>query len=370
MYEYVRRLLFSLDAERAHHLSMGAARLAQAVYPGVVDPMFAYEHPRLKTSVLGMHLQNPVGLAAGFDKNATLVPFWKHVGFGFAEVGSVSARRAKGNPRPRAFRLPDDEALINRMGLNNDGADRIARRLRKVSGPGGAGSPVPLGINLAKTHDPAIMGEAGVEDFRQSFRQLAPLASYIALNISCPNTAEGKTFEDPDALDALLTALFAERTELGLTVPVLLKLSPPETAKVVYDSLVEEVLALAQTHGVHGFIATNTASDRAGLDTDGAALASIGRGGLSGPPLAERATALVRYIYERTDGRLPIIGVGGIASAEDAYARLRAGASLVQLYTALVYEGPGLVRRIKEGLVHLLERDGFETVSSAVGADV
>ncbi len=369
MYAYVRRLLFGLDPERAHHLGLGAARLAQAVTPALVDPLFEYEHARLRQTVWGLDLPNPVGLAAGFDKNARLIPFWKHVGFGFAEVGSVSARRSKGNPRPRAFRLPEDRALINRMGLNNDGAERIARRLRKVVGANGAKSPLPLGINLAKTHDPAIMGEAAVEDFRQSFRLLAPMAGYIALNISCPNTAEGKTFEDPDALDALLAALFAERKAMGLLVPILLKLSPPETEKVVYDSRVEEIVAIGRAHGVHGYIATNTASDRQGLRTDAARLKAIGPGGLSGAPLAPRATRLLRYLYRLTEGRVPLIGVGGIASAQDAYERLRSGATLVQLYTGLVYEGPGLVKRIKEGLVRLLEQDGYGAVRDIIGLD-
>jgi dihydroorotate dehydrogenase len=363
MYELLRPLLFRLEAETAHHLGMGAARLAQATAPFVVEQLFGYEHEVLKQTVWGLDFRNPVGLAAGFDKNAQLVRFWSRLGFGFAEVGSVSARPARGNRRPRAFRLPDDRALINRMGLNNDGAVRIARRLR------GLHRPFPLGINLVKTHDPAILGTAALDDFRQSYRLLAPLASYVTLNISCPNTSEGKTFEDPNALDDLLDVLFAERRALGLTVPVLVKLSPPVSDRFVLDSHVDELLTVCEAHGVQGFVAANTSPDREGLVTPAARLQAIGNGGLSGPPLAARATALVRYLYRKTQGRRPIIGVGGIASAHEAYARLRAGASLVQLYTGLVYEGPGLVRRIKEGLVQRLQQDGHASLRQVIGLD-
>ncbi|MEM9665131.1 MAG: quinone-dependent dihydroorotate dehydrogenase, partial [Bacteroidota bacterium] len=313
MYPLIRPLLFKLDAEQAHHLSMRTAETVQAVSPHLVAPLFHYENDRLAQTVWGRRFANPVGLAAGFDKDAKLIPFWRALGFGFVEAGSVSARPAPGNPRPRAFRLPLDRALVNRMGLNNEGAAAVAARIHAL----GLRRPLPLGLNLAKTHDPAILGEAAVADFRESFRLLAPLADYVALNISCPNTAEGKTFEAPDALEALLEAIFADRTALGLTVPVLLKLSPPASQTVDPDALAPTI-ALAQAYGVHGFIATNTASDRAGLHTDEAQLHAIGRGGLSGDPLAGRSTALIRHLYQATEGALPIIGVGGVASAAAA----------------------------------------------------
>jgi dihydroorotate dehydrogenase len=366
MYQHLRPLLFRLDAERAHGVATVAARLAQVFVPSRVASSFMYEHDALRQTIWGIDLLNPVGLAAGFDKNAKLIPFWALLGFGFVEVGSVSARPSRGNPRPRAFRLTDDAALVNRMGLNNEGAAAVAERIRRSPVPGS----LPLGINLAKTHDPSITGDAAVEDFRESFRQLAPLARYVALNVSCPNTAEGKTFEEPRALDDLLAAVFAERAALGSDVPVLVKLSPPPSERVVFDSLIEELLAVALRHGVHGFIAGNTAPDRDGLSTPPERVEQIGRGGLSGRPIARRATRLVEYLYRKTGGATPIIGVGGVASADDAYDKIRAGASLVQLYTGLVYEGPGLVKSIKLGLVRLLERDGFETVRNAVGASI
>ena len=370
MYSLLRPLLFRLEAEQAHRLGMRAARLAQATAPSLVAQAFAYEAGALQQSLWGLDFPNPVGLAAGFDKNAELIPFWTALGFGFAEVGSVSAQAAAGNPRPRAFRLPSDQALINRMGLNNDGALRIAARL--AARPNGR----PLGVNLAKTHDPAILGEAALDDFRRSFHLLAPHADYIALNISCPNTTEGKTFEDPAALDALLRVIFEERAALALDVPVLVKLSPPapdhadQGPDVQIGSEMEEVVAVSRAHGVAGFIATNTASDRSGLRTSGRALERMGRGGMSGRPLAARSTALVRWLYRHTEGTVPIIGVGGVASAEAAYAKIRAGASLVQLYTGLVYEGPSLARRIKRGLTRLLLEDGFASIEQAIGADV
>lgn len=363
MYRLLRPLLFQLDAERAHGLGVGAAKLVQAASPRLVEPLFAFEHTALRQSLWGLDFANPVGLAAGFDKNARLVPFWTSLGFGFAEVGSVSAEPSAGNPQPRAFRLPRDRALINRLGLNNDGAAAVAERLRAQGAP-----RRPLGINLAKTHDPQIMGAAAQADFRRSFRHLAPQAGYVTLNVSCPNTREGKTFEAPDALGALLETIFAERAALNLDVPVLVKLSPPERARATLGDETAAAVRVALDHGVHGFVATNTASDRAGLQTPAARLDAIGRGGLSGRPLAGRATAFVRALYRHTEGAVPLIGVGGVDSAAAAYAKIRAGASLVQLYTALVYEGPGLVRRIKKGLVRLLERDGFASVGEAVGA--
>jgi dihydroorotate dehydrogenase len=365
VYSYVRPLLFRLDAERAHKIGTGVARVVQALSPDLVESMFEYGDAALGQSLWGLSFPNPVGLAAGFDKNATLVHFWEKLGFGFVEVGSVTAHPSSGNPRPRAFRLPEDQALINRMGLNNDGAERVAQRLRKLK----ARRTVPLGVNLAKTPSDQILGAAAVDDFRASFHRLAPLADYVTINISCPNTEDGKTFEEPDGLDALLSALFAERSGLGLDVPVLVKLAPPVSPSTVYDSQVEDVIAVAMTHGVQGFIASNTAPDRQHLTASQEDLDRIGRGGLSGAPLRKRSTQLVRYLYSRTGGEVPIIGVGGVASAEAAYAKLRSGASLVQLYTGLVYEGPGLIRDIKKGLVRLLERDGYSSVGQVVGVD-
>ena len=376
MYRLIRPLLFRLDAEAAHGLGVRAARLGQAA-PGVVRALFPRADDRLAQTAWGLRFASPVGLAAGFDKNAALVPFWAALGLGFAEVGSVSARPSAGNPRPRAFRLPADRALVNRMGLNNDGAEAVAGRLATTERP----RDFVLGVNVAKTHSPDILGAAGVDDFRQSVRALLPHADYLALNVSCPNTAEGKTFETPEALDALLAAVMAEVRESGgpaedptgrsapsNTPPILVKLSPPAAGGIDVGA-VDELVRICLGYGVAGFIASNTASDRDGLATGTSEIERIGRGGLSGRPLAARATALVRHLYRTTDGAVPLIGVGGIDSAEAAYVRIRAGATLIQVYTGLVYEGPGLVGRIHRGLVRLLDRDGLATLADAVGAD-
>ena len=364
LYRLIRPILFRLDAEAAHGWGVRAARLGQRVDP-VVRRLFPRADARLAQTVWGLDFASPVGLAAGFDKNAELVRFWAGLGLGFAEVGSVSALPNAGNARPRAFRLPDDEALVNRMGLNNHGAEVVAARLAATPRPPG----FVVGVNVAKTHSPDIMGDAGIEDFRRSVRQVLPQADYLALNVSCPNTAEGKTFETPDALDALLGAV---RAEVGgakaSPPPLLVKLSPPP-ASGVDTGAVDELVQICLAHGVDGFITSNTASDRDGLATPRGELTRIGTGGLSGRPLAARAESLVRHLYRTTNGSAPIIGVGGIDSADAAYSRIRAGASLVQIYTGLVYQGPGLVGRIHRGLVERLDRDGLATLADAVGAD-
>ena len=361
MYRLLRPLLFRLDAEDAHGWGVRAARTGQRV-PGVMRRLFPRADPRLAQTVWGLRFGSPVGLAAGFDKNAELVRFWASLGLGFAEVGSVSARPSEGNARPRAFRLPADAALVNRMGLNNHGAPVVAARLRATLRPPG----FVVGVNVAKTHSPDILGDAGVDDFRQSVRALAPEAGYLALNVSCPNTAEGKTFEDAEALDALLAAVTAELG--GDRPPLLVKLSPPPATGVDVGA-VDELVAICRAHGVDGLIASNTASDRDGLATPRGEIDRVGRGGLSGRPLAVRAESLIRHLYRTAGGTLPLVGVGGIDSPEAAYARVRAGASLVQLYTGLVYKGPGLIGRIHRGLVRLLDRDGLATLADAVGAD-
>ena len=363
MYEYVRPLLFQLDAERAHTLTLRAADWAQRTAPALLEARYAYEDERLKQRILGTTMPNPVGLAAGADKNAEVVPFWEAIGLGFVEVGSVSAHPSDGNPQPRCFRLPEDEALINRMGLNNDGAETVAERLERTKSERAR----PVGVNIAKTHDPDILGAAAIDDFHESFRLLAPQADYITLNISCPNTSDGQTFEAPEALDDLLATILGGQRAPGLKVPVLVKLSPPVSDRVVFDTRLEDLIAVAESHGVDGYVATNTASDRNGLRTSPERVDAIGDGGLSGAPLAERSTTLVRYLYRAIEGRVPIIGVGGVHDAASAYEKIQAGASLVQLYTGLVYEGPGVVRRIKKGLVERLRDDGHVSIDEAVG---
>ena len=368
MYRLLRPLLFRMGAEESHRLATGAARLAQRLRPEVLEPLFRFEDAALYQKVWRLDFKSPVGLAAGFDKNAVLVRFWEALGFGFAEAGSVTARAAEGNAKPRAFRLPEDRALVNRMGLGNEGAAAVAQRLEETRPQHTA----PLGINIAKTPPSAtrapLTGEDAVEDYRKSFHRLAPHADYVTLNVSCPNTEDGRTFEEPEALRELLEVVFEERERMRLRkLPILIKLSPPATDRLLYDSTLDDAVAVALACGVDGFVAANTAPDRTGLTASEERLEAVGAGGLSGPPVAGRSTALVRYLYRLTDGSVPIIGVGGVDSAQAAYEKIRAGASLVQLYTGLVYEGPGLVKTIKEGLAEQLAQDGFGSIPAAVG---
>ncbi len=365
MYDRFRQWLFRLGPERAHAASIAVGQVAQFAAFNAIRQRFAYLDASLGQRVAGMEFRNPVGLAAGADKDGKLLPLWDALGFGFAEVGSVTVRPSRGNPRPRAFRLPEEAALINRMGLPNQGAIRIGRRLARLR----ARCRIPVGISLARTHGAGKGGMDPVEDYRRSFMLLAPLADYVALNISCPNTDDGRTFEDPASLDTLLGEIYRQRNVLIRLPPVFLKLSPPTSVRVVFDSQVDEILAVGRAHGVAGYIACNTAPDRDGLRTSPETLAAMGAGGLSGVPLRPRMLRQVRYLYSRLGPGTPIIGVGGIDSAESAYQALRAGASVVQLYTALVYKGPGLLLRILEGLSAICERERLGTISDAIGLD-
>lgn len=365
MYRSIRPWLFKLDPEFAHVASRLIARAAQSVAPHALRAVYEFDDKALSQEIWGVTFPNPVGLAAGFDKNAQLLPFWEALGFGHVEIGSVTAEPSRGNPRPRLFRLSEDRAIINRLGLPNHGASRIARRLARTR----TGETVATGVSIAKTHDPTITGAAAVEDYCVTFLRLAPVADYVSLNISCPNTADGRTFEEAECLDELLSAIRQQCSRFKLDIPVLLKLSPPDTAKVIYDSLLEDILSVALSHRISGFVVCNTAADRTGLRTSAATVAAMGPGGLSGAPLFGRSLRMVEYVYSRTDGLLPIVAVGGISTAEDAYRMICAGASLVQMYTGLVYEGPMVVHDLKQGLAALLKRDGFSSIGDAVGCN-
>lgn len=354
-YPLLRRLAFTLDPETAHRLSIAALKLLQA---GQAKPAPALTHPLLTQDLWGIRFPNPVGLAAGYDKNAELPLVWSRLGFGFAELGTLTAHAQPGNPRPRIFRLPRHGALINRLGFNNAGADAAAARLAPLlSTP----RPVPLGFNLGKSRTTPI--EAAADDYCRSCAAVFPFADYLVVNVSSPNTPELRTLQEPDRLTRLLDALLTRIHELAhaantTPTPLLVKIAPD-----LMDEQIVEIVRLARDVGVAGLIATNTTVKRPGLG-----LAEYEAGGLSGRPLAARATEVVRLVYRVSEGALPIIGVGGIFSAEDAYERIRAGASLIQIYTGLVYEGPFLARRIVRGLIRMLEREGVSRLPQAVGS--
>jgi dihydroorotate dehydrogenase len=346
VYRLIFPFLDRMEAERAHGLAVLALKLGLVPRDRETDPGL------LRQSLFGLTFVNPIGIAAGFDKNGEVVAPLFRLGFGFVEVGSVTPRPQPGNPRPRLFRLTADRAVINRMGFNNRGIAAMAGRLQGRNTAQGI-----VGINLGKNKDQAD----AAADYTEGTRLLGSGADYLVINVSSPNTPGLRALQSRDALAGLIEAVLAARANLMRRPPLLLKIAPDLT-----DADRQDIAEVARASGLDGLIVSNTTIARpAGLDPRFAQEA----GGLSGRPLLAPATEILRDLYRRTGGKLPIIGVGGISSAEDAYAKIRAGASLVQLYTALVFEGPGLVRRIKDGLAALLARDGFGNIAEAVGAD-
>lgn len=348
MYRLLRAVLFLFSAETAHNAGIWALELLGAA-GAVCRRMRSRAQPSvdLSTTIAGVRFPNCVGLAAGLDKNAEAVAGLYALGFGAVEVGTVTPRPQPGNPQPRIFRIPEHGALINRMGFNNKGTGEMASRLRELSW-----RPAPLGVNIGKNKDTPI--DRATEDYLLCADALSEYADYVVVNASSPNTPGLRTLQEPQALSALLTAVRAR-----VTKPLFLKIAPDLGMEAV-DAIVDVAIAC----GLDGLIATNTTIERPFEH----ALAKEA-GGLSGDPVREKSTAVIRRAFVRAQGRLPIIGVGGIRTAADAYEKLRAGASLVQVYTGFIYEGPGMVRELLRGIAELLRRDGFASVSAAVGVD-
>lgn len=354
----IRPVLFAQDPENAHERTLELLATASNIAGRTVR--HAFTHSRLRTTVAGIDFPNPVGLAAGCDKNGKAVPVWPRFGFGYVEVGTVTAQPQNGNPRPRVFRMPEHGALVNRLGFNSEGSEAVAKRLARLRRYGRP-LPIPLGINIGKTK--LVTGdEAVLDDYRAGFRRLSRLADYIVVNVSSPNTPGLRQWQEKTRLTALLGALMEEARTLAIKrnsvpVPLFVKISPDMAI-----SDMEDVAQVVMELNLSGIIATNTTIEREG------ATASIQQeGGMSGKPLRDRATEVIRKLYRCTEGKVPLIGVGGIFTAEDAYARIQAGASLIQFYTALVYEGPFLPRTINQGLLQLMERDGVENIADLVG---
>jgi dihydroorotate dehydrogenase len=337
-------LLRGLEPETAHAWALRGLMAGAAPLPGLVTS------ERLRCEVGGLRLANPVGLAAGFDKNAVALHPLSRAGFGFVEVGAVTPRPQPGNPRPRLFRLPEDAGVINRFGFNNDGMEAVAARLERRP------RDMVLGLNLGANKDSA--DRAG--DFAAVLARCGRWLDFATVNVSSPNTERLRDLQGRAALDALLARVTETRRGLSPDRPLFLKIAPD-----LPDAELADIAELATAHGLSGIIACNTTLSREGLRSRHAGEP----GGLSGQPLFARSTEVLRRLHRLTEGRMPLIGVGGIASAEQAYAKIRAGASAVQLYTAMVYEGPGLVRRIAQGLADRLAADGCATVADAVGAD-
>ena len=335
MYKLLRWFLFLLNPERAHSWALGMLHFACAI--PLVSSLFRaiYRPADNPREIFGLSFDNPVGIAAGFDKNAQHVDVLTTLGFGFIEVGSITAQPAQGNAQPRLFRLKQDRGIINRMGLNNDGAAVSMARLARVH------RKVPIFVNVAKTADPTIEGDAGVRDYCDSVRYAKDLADVIVVNISCPNSGDGRTFEDPDALNALLGGIRAELGQDG--PPMVVKISPDLSREQL-----EQVVTISRNYDVAGFTATNTTIDRSGLRTADDELHQIGAGGLSGAPLHTRALESVKHLRSLTP--LPIIAVGGIMGGREAQSFIQAGANLVQVYSGFIYEGPGIISDISDSI--------------------
>jgi dihydroorotate dehydrogenase len=350
----VRPILFRLPPETAHELALHSLSLLTRF---VRRPR---ESTALKINCLNLCFRNPVGLAAGFDKDGVALEALSALGFGFIEAGTVTFHAQPGNPKPRMFRLSEDQALINRAGFNNAGAAAFARRVEHHR------PDCVLGISIGKSKITPL--EEATEDYLGSFDLVYKFADYIAINVSSPNTPQLRELQQSEQLSALLQALQIRNRELQklhrrpAPVPLLVKISPDLDRRDL-EMIVDVVARL----NVDGIIATNTTISRDNLRTDRALVESYGAGGLSGKPLTDRATKMIADLYELTHGRIPLIGVGGIFTAEDAWEKICAGARLVQLYTGFIYQGPRIVRQINEGLVRLLQREGLRSIEEAVG---
>lgn len=356
MYEgLIKRLLFQMDAENAHHLT------ARWLGSPLLGPFFpknplpkGIERDVFSADLCGIPLENPIGLAAGFDKDAKLLPHLHRFGFGFVEIGTVTAKAQVGNPKPRLFRLPEDQALINRMGFNNDGADAAAERLKGYS------ARFPVGGNIGKSKVTPL--EKAHEDYAYSLKALTPYVDYFVVNVSSPNTPNLRKLQAKEPLAELLRFL---KSEDDSGKPLLLKIAPDLT-----DTALEDIVEVAETCGVEGVIATNTTISREGLKSGKQLLDSMGAGGLSGYPLKSRSLEVLSFLRKNLPANIRLVGVGGIFSGKDVFERIYAGADCVQIYTGLVYRGPKTVALLMKELYAELKKNGFNAVKEAVGKGV
>jgi dihydroorotate dehydrogenase len=350
IYDALRTAMFRVPPERIHTAVFGALRGATAPtgLRATLARRLAPHDPALRTTVFGVDFPGPLGLAAGFDKDGLGLHTWGALGFGYAEIGTVTARAQPGNPAPRLFRLPDDRGLLNRMGFNNDGAAALEGRLRAHT------ATVPIGVNIGKTKTTAP--EDAAADYAESARLLGPLADYLVVNVSSPNTPGLRDLQSVGALRPILAAVLGQTT-----TPVLVKIAPD-----LADADIDDVADLAVDLGLAGIVATNTTISRDGLATPG--VAGLGAGGVSGPPVAARSLAVLRRLHGRVGGRLALVSVGGIETADQAWERIVHGASLLQGYTGFVYGGGLWAKSIHDGIADRLHRSGFATLGEAVGS--
>lgn len=342
MYKWlIRPFLFLFDPESIHYFTFKMIKITAKI-PGVKAwrrKQYLITDSRLTKNVFGLQFKNPVGIAAGFDKNALILNELEDFGFGFIEIGTVTARPQIGNPKKRLFRLKKDQGLINRMGFNNDGVDIIAARLAKKD------SKLIVGGNIGK--NTATLNELSKPDFIENFEKLHAYVDYFVVNVSCPNVGDTAKLQDKDFLVDLLSTLIQINKKFTIQRPILLKIAPD-----LNTVQLDEIIEIVKDSKIDGVIASNTSIDRSNLTTDKDELARIGKGGLSGVPVKDKSTKVIKYLAENSNKAFPIIGVGGIHSAQDALDKIEAGADLVQIYTGFIYEGPSLVRAINQELLN------------------
>lgn len=367
----IRPILFNLlnaDPESSHHQAIRVLSWLSHQHhtgniwlPNLLQKSLCLENHRLEQNLFGLHFPNPLGLAAGFDKDGVTSGILSSLGFGFAELGTVTFLAQPGNPRPRLFRLLSDQAVLNRMGFNNSGAAAMAARLAEETQH--FRTSIPIGINLGKSKVTPL--ETAATDYLNSFKLLKDLGDYFVVNVSSPNTPGLRSLQDASMLSSILDVL---QKENNTHKPIFVKIAPDLEWEAIAD-----IITLARTYQLAGIIATNTTISREGLKTQ--VIAKTGKspeqeaGGISGAPLRDRSTEVIRFIWQQTQGQIPIIGVGGIFSPDDAWAKITAGASLIQVYTGWIYEGPMMVRRILQGLLTKLEQNGLNSISEAIGLD-
>lgn len=336
----IRKLLFLFNPEHVHHFIMRTLRIINLVpgFGNMMKSLFCLENPNLEREVFGIRFKNPVGLAAGFDKDAEVIDAFANLGFGFIEIGTLTPKPQPGNPVPRLFRLVNDEALINRMGFNNKGVDEAVKQLKNIK------SNVVVGGNIGKNK--ITPNEDAARDYELSFEVLFDYVDYFVINVSSPNTPNLRALQEKEPLKKLLQRVQARNNLKTNPKPVLLKIAPDLT-----NSQLDDIIEIVEELNLDGVVATNTTIDRGGLHTEKKKIVEIGDGGLSGKPLRNRSTEVIRYIKQHSNSNFPIIGVGGINTPKDALEKLEAGASLVQIYTGFIYQGPGFINEINKAVL-------------------
>lgn len=338
----IRPVLFCLYPETVHHLIVTLIKIGFK-FPGIriiVKKLFEVKNSKLERNVFGLTFKNPVGLAAGFDKNATIYDEFSNFGFSFIEIGTVTPKAQPGNPKPRSFRLKKDKALINRMGFNNKGVDEVVKNLKRRK------TNIIIGGNLGK--NTLTPNDCAPSDYMFTFNELYEYVDYFVVNVSCPNISDLHELQDKDALIEILNDLQLERSKKKINKPILLKISPD-----LNFNQIDEVIEIVKITKIDGLVATNTTTSRYNLSISEQKINEIGNGGMSGLPLRDRSTEIIRYISNKTNGSVPIIGVGGIMTPEDALEKLQAGASLIQIYSGFIYEGPFLTKRINKAILKI-----------------